>query len=128
MKKLISVLLCAAVLNACQPQARAQLALPIFVLAIAAGATTITIYIIKKTSPAATHTFVLQRRDANGTWSNIATNTLRLPPEKLYEAFWSWKQTNDVVHLYRIVEIPWPYEQRPAPGAEWVNYSVFFTE
>lgn len=95
--------------------ANAQLAPAVFVL----GATAVGAYIIltisKNGGQGQTHTFVLQARQRyveNGhvvtTWISIATNSFRMPPDSVFNAFYVWCETNRCIGMYRIQEVQWP--------------------
>lgn len=97
-------------------QSQAQVAPCVFVLAIGIAAGLITIYICKKGCEAATHCFVLQRHNKDGSWTDISKTALRMPPDRFYAAFEAWQEENDAGHIYRVREISWEeYQERTIP-------------
>lgn len=109
MKRIVSILLCFAILSACSPerrQAQAQTAAAVFVVTIIAIGLGATIYILQKYGENKTRWFRLEKGYLDGNWTPVATNALRMTVGHAFATF--EVLMTDPIATYRVVEIPQP--------------------
>lgn len=105
---LLSIVLIRAGFNEIDRRCQAQIFPVMFVAGVMVCGGIVILTICKHGGYRKDHTFVLQEKvkvDNNGgyMWINIATNTFSVPPELVYNAFWTWQQTNGPAgRMYRI--------------------------